>query len=104
MDDLIAFFFTEVWAHRRNRFIAVGGLALLFLLLMFALNPVPWVPESLKQTIAVLCGLSILATILLMLYYALKFAFMTAICLFRRVVGAMSRHGSGSSEQRNPAK
>jgi hypothetical protein len=104
MEDPIAFFFTEVWVHRRNRFIAVGGLALFFIFLMFALSPVPWVPESLKQTVTVLCGLSILATILLMLYYALKFVFVIAIWLFRRVFGTTSPQDSGSSERGTPVK
>jgi len=104
MDDPIAFFFTEVWMHRRNRFIAVGGLALFFLFLMFALSPVPWVPESLKQTVTVLFGLSILATTLLMLYYVLKFTVVIAIWLFRRVFGATTPRDSSSSEKGTPFK
>jgi hypothetical protein len=102
MNDPTAFFFNEVWMHRRNRFIAVGGLAVFFVFLMFALNPVPWVPESLKQTIAVSCGLSVLATILLMLYYVLEFGLVIAIWLFRRVFGKTTPRDSGSSEQGTP--
>ena len=99
MWKLVAYFFSEAWFHRRNRFIAVGGIAVLLVFVMLALAPVPWVPDSLKQTVAVLCGLSVLATILLMLYYALKFAVLVAIWLFRGVFGATSRHEPSSSEQ-----
>jgi apolipoprotein N-acyltransferase len=103
MWKLLACFFSEAWCHRQNRFIAVGGIAVFFVFVMLALAPVPWVPESVKQTVAVLCGLSILATILLMLYYALNFALVVAIWLFRRVFGA-SRQESGSSAQGAPAR
>jgi hypothetical protein len=104
MWKLLAYFFSEAWCHRQNRFIAVGGIAVFLVFVMLALAPVPWVPGSLKQTVAVLCGLSILATILLMLYYALKFAFVAAIWLFKRVFGATSRQDSGSSAQGAPVR
>jgi len=104
MDDLITFFFTEVWAHRRNRFIAVGGVALFLLFLALALHPVPWVPESLKQTVDVLCGVSIVATVLLMLYYVMKFTVVAAIWLFRRVFGTLRRQDPSSLNQRNLSK
>jgi hypothetical protein len=99
MWKLVAYFFSEAWCHRRNRFIAVGGIAVFLVFVMLALAPVPWVPESLKQTVTVLCGLSIVATMMLMVYYVLKFAVVGAIWLFRRAFGATSRRDSGSSEQ-----
>ena len=99
MWKLVAYFFSEAWFHRRNRFIAVGGIAVLLLFIMLALAPVPWAPESVKQTVTVLCGLSIVATVLLMLYYALKFTVVGAIWVFRRVFGATTSRDSGSSEQ-----
>jgi hypothetical protein len=99
MWKLVAYFFSEAWFHRRNRFIAVGGIAVLLIFVKLALAPVPWVPESLKQTVTVLCGLSIVATVLLMLYYALKFAVVGVIWLFRLMFGATSRQDSGSSEE-----
>jgi hypothetical protein len=99
--DVLGYFFTEVWNHRRNRFIAVGGVALFLLFLAVALNPVPWVPESLKQTLYVLCVVSFVATVLLMLYYAMKFAVVAAIWLFRRVVGILRRQDPSSLNQRN---
>ena len=103
MRKLLAYFLSEAWCHRRNRFIAVGGIAVCLIIVMLALAPVPWVPESLKQTVAVLCGLSILATFLLMLYYALKYVFAAVFWLFREVFLATSRQDSGSSEQGTPA-
>jgi hypothetical protein len=104
MWKLVAFFFSQAWNHRQNRFIAVGGIAVFLVFVMLALAPVPWVPESLKQTVRVLCGVSILATILLMLYYVLKFVFVAATWLFRRVFGAASRQDSDLAEQRAPGK
>ena len=104
MSDPITMFFTEVWLHRRNRFIAVGGVALFLLFLMHALKPVPWVPESLKQTIGVLFGLSILATTLLMLYYVLKFVLLAVVWLFKRVFGSSKREDQTVLGQRNSAK
>ena len=104
MWKLVAFFFSEAWNHRQNRFIAVGGIAVFLVLAMLALAPVPWVPESLKQTVGVLCGVSVLATILLMLYYVLKFVFAAATWLFRRVFGAASRQDLALAERRASGK
>ena len=104
MWKLVAFFFSEAWNHRQNRFIAVGGIAVFLVLAMLALAPVPWVPESLKQTVGVLCRVSVLATILLMLYYVLKFVFVAATWLFRRVFGATNRQDSDLAKQGAPGK
>ena len=104
MDDLIGFFFTEAWALRRNIFIAVGGSALFLLFLTLALNPVPWVPESLKMTLAIFCRISISATFLLMLYYILKFAVLAIVWLFRRIFGLSRRENHSALDQRDSLK
>lgn len=87
--DIVALFFSEVWAHRRNRFIAVGGIAVAFFALTLVVMPIPWIPESLKETTAVLCGISAGATMLLMVYYALKFAVLGATWVGRKAVRAI---------------
>jgi len=97
--NVLGFFFTEVWMHRRNRFIAVGGAAVFLLVLALALSPVPWVPESLKQTVGVLCGVAIVATVLLMVYYSLKFFALGIVWLLRRAGGALRRQEPNSLDQ-----
>ena len=82
--NLVAFFFEEVLRHRRNRFIAVGGAALFLLFIALALQPVPWVPEAIKQTVVFLAMASIGATMLFMLYYALKFTFVAFTWIFKK--------------------
>jgi hypothetical protein len=84
MDDPVAFFFEEAWLHRRNRFIAVGGVALFLLFIALALQPIPWVPEALKQTMIFLAGAGIVATMLLMVYYTLKFIFIAFAWIFKK--------------------
>jgi heme/copper-type cytochrome/quinol oxidase subunit 2 len=102
--DLPSFFFAEVWAHRRNRFIAVGGTALFLLFLTLALANVPWVPDSLKLTLWIFCGISIFTTLLLMIYYAVKFVVVAVVWLFRRAFGLSSREDHISLDQRNSPK
>ena len=97
--DVLGYFFTEVWMHRRNRFIAVGGAAVSLLVLALALRPVPWIPESLKQTVFILCGVTIVATVLLMVYYVLKFFVVGVVLLLRRASGALRRQDPNSLGQ-----
>ncbi|HKV63075.1 MAG TPA: hypothetical protein VJO16_14260 [Candidatus Acidoferrum sp.] len=100
----LSFFFVEAWSHRQNKFIAVGSTAVVLLFLMMALAPVPGVPELLKRSIAVLLGISILATIVLMFYYVLKFALTGVVLLFKRISGLPKREDRAELGQRNPAK
>jgi len=104
MWKLVAFFFSEVWNHRQNRFIAVGGIAVFLVFVMLALASVPWAPESLKQTVEALCGASILATLLLILYHVLKFVLVAASWLFKRVFEETRRQESDLAEQGTPGK
>ena len=91
MDDPVEFFFEEVWLHRRNRFIAVGGAALFLLFIALALQPIPWVPEALKQTVMFLAGAAIVATMLFMVYYSLKFIFIAFAWILKKAF-RLSRH------------
>jgi hypothetical protein len=86
MDDPVAFFFEEVLLHRRNGFIAVGGGALFLLFIALAIRPVPWVPEALKQTMMFLAMASIVATMLFMVYYGLKFIFIALAWIIKRAI------------------
>jgi hypothetical protein len=89
--NLVAFFFEEVLFHRRNRFIAVGGAALFLLFVALAIRPVPWVPEPLKQTMMFLAMASIVATMLFMVYYALKFVFIAFAWILKKAL-RLSKH------------
>ena len=84
MEDPVTFFFEEVWLHRRNKFIAVGGVALFLLFIAIALQPIPWVPNELKQAMMYLAGASLFATMLLMAYYALKFVSIGFVWIFKK--------------------
>jgi hypothetical protein len=85
MVEAIIFFLKECWAHRRNRFIAVGGMAVLFLTLTLASVSTSWVPEYVMRALAFLTGTFVLATIALMLYYVARFIFVGGAFLAKRI-------------------
>jgi len=99
MDDPVAFFFEEAWLHRRNRFIAVGGAALFLLFIALALLPIPWAPEALKQTMIFLAGAGIVATMLLMVYYTLKFIFIAFAWIFKKAFRISKHEQAGDMDQ-----
>jgi hypothetical protein len=72
MLELISYFFSEIWNHRRNRFIAVGGLAVFFIGLMFVLVKIQGIPDWLLRVSAALTGTLIIATMALAGYYLVK--------------------------------
>ena len=61
------------WAYRRNRFIAVGGIAVFFFFVLFALFNFPKTPEWVLSTVAFALGIAVIATIGLMVYYIVIF-------------------------------
>lgn len=87
--DPIAFVFAQCWLHRRNRLIAVGGLAMACLGLGLVFVNVPWVPGWLFKV--AMSGFSVFALpfVALLGYYTLK-----AIALaLRRLLGRVpGRH------------
>jgi len=85
MIEVVIFFLKECWAHRRNRFIAVGGMAVLFITLTLASVWISWVPEEVMRALAFLTGTFVLATIALMLYYIARFVFVGSAFLAKRV-------------------
>ena len=85
MIEVIIFFLKECWAHRRNRFIAVGGMAVLFITLTLASVSLSWVPEEVMRALAFLTGTFVLATIALMLYYIARFVFLGSAFLAKKV-------------------
>jgi hypothetical protein len=99
MENPVAFFFEEAWLHRRNRFIAVGGAALFVLFVALALQPIPWVPEELKQTMMYLAMASIVATMLFMLYYALKFIFIAFAWILKKTFRLFKHEQPGSMDR-----
>jgi len=56
------------------------------------------------QTVEVLCGVSILATLLLILYHVLKFVLVAASWLFKRVFEETRRQDSDLAQQGTPGK
>ena|SRR5437868_14793166 len=99
MNNPVAFFFEEVWLHRRNRFIAVGGTALFLLFIALAIQPVPWVPAELKQAMLFLTGACLFAATLLMIYYSLKFTFVGFAWVFKKAA-RLSKHERLASADR----
>jgi multisubunit Na+/H+ antiporter MnhB subunit len=99
MNNLPAFFFEEVWLHRRNRFIAVGGTAVFLLFIAFAIQPVPWGPTELKQTMFFLAGVGLLATTILMIYYAAKFTVVGFAWVLKKAVRLSKHEPLASDEQ-----
>jgi hypothetical protein len=73
MLEFISYFFSGVWNHRRNRFIAVGGLAVFSIGLMFVLAKIQGVPDWLLRASAALTGTLIIVTMALACYYLVKF-------------------------------
>jgi succinate dehydrogenase hydrophobic anchor subunit len=102
--DILTFFFAEVWSHRRNRFIAVGGTAVCLLFLTLVVTRIPWMPESLKLLMAIFTGIAFIATLLLMLYYVLKFAFLGVKWILAKALRDSQRQGAESLQQEGPTK
>jgi len=85
MYKMVALFFEEVWLHRSNRFIAVGGAALFSLFITYAIARIPWIPQLVK-TSGMVTSMSLVAlTMLMMVYYVLKFAWLGLIWSYRRI-------------------
>jgi hypothetical protein len=84
MPEAIIFFLKECWAHRRNRFIAVGGMAVLFITLTPASVSITWIPEYITRALAFLTGTFVFATIALMLYYIARFVFVGSAFLAKK--------------------
>jgi hypothetical protein len=85
MIEAIIFFLKECWAQGRNRFIAVAGMAVLFITVALASVSISWVPEDVMRALAFLPGTLVLATIALMLYYIARFVFVGSAILAKRV-------------------
>jgi hypothetical protein len=83
MFEMIAFFFSEVWNYRKNRFIAVGGIAALFVGIMMALVRVQGLPDLLVKSVAFCTGFFVVATLTMMVYYAAKFIILGVAWLIR---------------------
>jgi len=82
MFEMIAFFFSE-WNYRKNRFIAVGGIAALFVGIMMGLVRVQGVPDLLVKSVAFCTGFFVVATLTMMVYYAAKFIILGVAWLIR---------------------
>jgi hypothetical protein len=74
----------QIWEHRRNRFIAVGGLAIVSILIAFAAVRIPGVPASVSTFAVAVSASFVVVMIILMIYYPLKFVGMAAVSLYRR--------------------
>ncbi|MGB7848313.1 MAG: hypothetical protein WBL63_22060 [Candidatus Acidiferrum sp.] len=94
MLDAWIYLLAQIWGNRRNRFIAVGGLAVFFFGLIMILNSLPGVPDFLFRIVAFLCGLFVLATMALMVYYPLKFVGVGVIRLHRRLFASPPQSAS----------
>lgn len=85
MPWFIAYFLAEIWNHRRNRFIAVGGTSVVVIFVMLFLARLPETPEWLLRTFGVICGVLIVVTIAMMCYYIVKFVVTGCVRLWRLI-------------------
>jgi hypothetical protein len=86
MIEAIIPFLRECWAHRRNRFVAVGGLFVLFITLTLASVSISWMPDYITRALVFLTGTFVLGTIALMLYCVAKFVFTGSAFLAKQFV------------------
>jgi len=93
MFEMIAFFFSEVWNHRKNRFIAVGGIAVLFVGIMLWLIKLPGVPDWLLKSLAFCTGFFVIATLTMMVSYAAKFMIPGVTWLIRTSIAQVRGNG-----------
>jgi hypothetical protein len=102
MLDAWIYWLVQIWGNRRNRFIAVGGLAIFFFGLIVILNNLSGVPDIVLRPIAFVCGVFVVATIALMVYYPLKFIGVGAVCLYRRRFANPGQSAAEVAEKDHP--
>jgi hypothetical protein len=73
MYELFLFILRQTWKYRKNAFIAIGGLAVLFIVLMIGLNAVVGVPTWLVKTVTIAANTMVAVALVAMLYYAVRF-------------------------------
>jgi hypothetical protein len=101
MLELISYFFSEIWNHRRNRFIAVGGLAVFSIGLMFVLVKIQGIPDWLLRVSAALTGTLIIATMALAGYYLVKFIIVGMTRASRSVIARGKGEGQHGRDHEN---
>ena len=69
------------------------------LFIALAIRPIPWVPSELKQTMFLLAGAGLLATAILMIYYALKFTVVGFAWVLKKAVRSSKHEPLRSQEQ-----
>lgn len=72
MYDIFADILSQVWEHRRNKVIAVGAIAMVFLGLFFTLKGADWPPPWLPVAMFAAFWFFSLIMILLVCYYILR--------------------------------
>jgi hypothetical protein len=100
MYKMVALFFEEVWLHRRNRFIAVGGAAAFSFFLTFALFQVSWVPEPVKTTGTVISMGLVFITMLMMVFYTFNFLWLGLLWSYTKIAKPSRSHQTNSFDNR----
>ena len=100
MYKMVAMFFEQVWLHRRNRFIAVGGAAAFSFFLTYALFQVPWVPEPVKTTGMVISMSLVFITVLMMVFYIFKLLWLGLLWSYRKIAKPSRNHQTNSFDTR----
>jgi|SRR5436309_2605731 len=100
MYKVIALFFEEVWLHRRNKFIAVGGAAAFAFFLTYSLFQIPWVPETVKTTRMVVSMSLVFITVLMMAFYVFKFLRLGLLWSYRKIAKPSPSHQTNTFDNR----
>jgi hypothetical protein len=85
MYELFLFTLHQAWKNRKNAFIAIGGLAVLFIALMIGLNSVAGAPTWLVRTVTIAANTMVAVALLAMVYYAVRFVVLWSIWALREL-------------------
>jgi hypothetical protein len=85
--DFVVYFFALCWGYRRNRLVAVGGIAVACLGISLALNKVPWLPSWFEPIPFMGFTLLSLLFVVLICYYILKALLTVTKRLLGKAVG-----------------
>jgi hypothetical protein len=85
MYELFILILHRAWKYRRNAFIAVGGLAVLFIVLMIGLNSVAGAPTWLVKSVTIAANTMVAVVLLAMVYYVVRFVVLWLIWVLREL-------------------
>jgi hypothetical protein len=85
MYEIFILILRQAWKNRQNAFIATGGLAVFFIVLMIALNSASGVPGWLVMTVTIATNIMVAVTIVAMFYHVARFVVRWVIWALREM-------------------